>query len=1043
MINQNHCQPKQEYSSARVDGVQSIKFAVNYQGRDKDWDYEELATKFEDKEGTINDVAEHVLNGHALCAGTLNNRRRLKPNVVGSNWVLVDIDNSDVKRDESGNPVKGEKVYKHQMTLEESLEHPFIKQHCALIYTTASHKPDWHKFRLVFLFPEYVEGVDVVESAINLLLEQLPHDPVCKDASRVFFGSSKAEIPLINPSATLPSDWIERARATAEASRLETEQRLKEIDESNKKFQSVVSREGWDVDALIEQALNYIPARCPGSNNYDECTKVLMALVNHYGKERAAIIGERWSPSIKGSTWDIEKKIKSYKRGGINIGTLFHIAKQYGFRFPKLQNNSKGRKMSENYIKKVSVTGDSTSNGDACDLDAVGITATVTSVTQVLKKGLRDYEERHELDKIAEVSELSTEAFKLMVASIKCQLDEVTPEDKINLTNLIDWHDSELDFKQALPSMASEIERDAKILNVDPIVIWQALMPAILSFTGVKLKVDLNSHTVPSNGNTLTVLESGGGKTRADKLVYAPLRALQGESRKKYESEMQDYERTKNECEKGGELPQKPVERKYLFEVATIQAVLKRISEQQGHGQVWNRDEIAGLFKSLGQFNKSENEGVEILLKLYDGSPVQNDRVNQENGYFIDETALSINGGIQPDVYRTIFKDKNDSQGLLARFLIAVPKILPMKRIKGYCSLSDTLPKMYAWLESLPSGTVKLSNSADNYYTYLYNEIGVQVNQQSHPAIRAWMRKLPTQLVRIALTLHLIECYYDENKPLFEIQKDTLERAVLFAQYYRSAYHVVTELTTDSDDMSSILLKIWDKALTRYPDGITPRDTYRYVKAIQSRAKSAGRDVGAYTIELFDELERMGRGTVKKLGRTTKFVACPSPNKPTLTEENQNIQDTVTVVTVAEIKTGQALEVSPQNEVSPVTVNNEPPKDSAPNIEPSEPNQTNVATDNKPSEAPISDKTSRTTPHADNGTGEASKQVSDKTPKPKSINVGSPVKYKNSEDTKVYKVVGGNGKKWQLERLDKPAKSQKDIINDVPTNQLEVVADGS
>ncbi|MEA5606285.1 DNA primase, partial [Nostoc sp. UHCC 0252] len=46
---------------------------------------------------------------------------------------------------------------------------------------------------------------------------------------------------------------------------------------------------------------------------------------------------EQWSPSIKGSTWNIRAKIRSFRRGGISIGTLFHIAKQYGFRFPKPQ----------------------------------------------------------------------------------------------------------------------------------------------------------------------------------------------------------------------------------------------------------------------------------------------------------------------------------------------------------------------------------------------------------------------------------------------------------------------------------------------------------------------------------------------------------------------------------------------------------------------------------------------------------------------------------------------------------------------------------
>jgi Protein of unknown function (DUF3987)/Primase C terminal 2 (PriCT-2) len=898
-----------------------IKFAVNCAGRDKNWDFEQLATQFRDVEGSIDDVLESVLNGHALCASTLGNRRRSKSNVVGSNWVLVDIDNSDAKLDENGKPIKGEKVYKHQMTLEEALKHPFVQKHCALIYTTASHKPDWHKFRLIFLFPTFVDGADIVEQAIRLLLEQFPHDPACKDASRVFYGSSKAEIPLINENATLPANWVEKAKQAAEAQRIETEKRLQEIGDNREKYQLLATSEGWDTDALIEQALSYIPPRCPGSNNYQECTQVLMALVNHYGAAQAEVIGERWSPSIKGDTWDVGKKIRSYKRDGVTIGTLFHIAKQYGFRFPAPKNKfTKFKTMSENNAKKVSVPGDSAFSGDASNQDVLSVSATVTSVTEILKLGLKDYEERHELDAVESISILDKDAFKRLVASVKCGLDEVMPEDEIRLNNLIDWHNAKLDFREALPAMASEIIKDAQTLNVEPILIWQALMPAVLSFTGVKISVDLESHTVPSNVNTISVLESGGGKTRADQLVYAPMKVMQETARKRFDAEMQAWQEETKENKGEGDLPTRPVERKYLFEIATIQAVLKRISEQQEHGQVWNRDEIAGLFKSLGQFNKGENEGLEILLKLYDGSSVQNDRVKQEDSYFIGKTALSINGGIQPGKFRDIFKDVDDSQGVLARFLIAVPQPLLPKRKRGHCYLAETLPKIYNWLDSLSSGTVKLSDAADRYYTHLYNEIGKQAYQQSHPAIRAWMKKLPTQLIRIALALHLIECYHDENKPIWEIQKDTLQRAVLFAQYYRSAYQVVTEISSPSDDMSSILLKIWDAALIKHVDGITPREAYRNVKAIQYRAKDAGRDAGAYTIDLFYKLQEMGKGVVKKIGRVTKFVAEPSPITLTPVEENQNIQNTVTVVTVAEKHTGQRIEVSPQKQVSPVTV---------------------------------------------------------------------------------------------------------------------------
>lgn len=305
-----------------------LKYTVNTTGCNKDWDFKKLAKNFRDKEGTINDVINHVKKGHALCAGNLGGKWRAKSNVVGSQWVLLDIDNS-------GKDANGEKCYEHQLTLDEAIEHPFIQRYCALIYTTASHKPNWHKFRLVFLLPEFVPGYEIVEVLTRYLMKHLPHDPACKDASRVFYGSTEASFPLIQPNVTLPAEWITEAIATAEQEKLEYQKRIEAIEKRKAELRDRAETEGWDTDALIQQALSYIPPRQIGSGNYDECIKVLMALNGCYGAAEGELIAERWSPSIKGTTWNVGAKFRSFRsRCGISIGTLFHIAKQYGFKFP-------------------------------------------------------------------------------------------------------------------------------------------------------------------------------------------------------------------------------------------------------------------------------------------------------------------------------------------------------------------------------------------------------------------------------------------------------------------------------------------------------------------------------------------------------------------------------------------------------------------------------------------------------------------------------------------------------------------------------------
>lgn len=90
-----------------------------------------------------------------------------------------------------------------------------------------------------------------------------------------------------------------------------------------------------DTEALAIEALSFIPPRTPGSGNYQQCFTVLAALVAEFGQARGVAIAESWSPAIKGTSWDPERKARTLGRSsGIGIGSLFHIAKDYGFRFP-------------------------------------------------------------------------------------------------------------------------------------------------------------------------------------------------------------------------------------------------------------------------------------------------------------------------------------------------------------------------------------------------------------------------------------------------------------------------------------------------------------------------------------------------------------------------------------------------------------------------------------------------------------------------------------------------------------------------------------
>ena len=311
----------------------SFRFSVNRQGRNKQWDYKLLTTKFEDREGTILDLIEAVRAGYAVNGAWFGGKSRSKANVLGVGCLLLDFDNSKAKLDSNGLPLKDSQgkiisEYDPQLTKDAALTHPFLSRYAAAIYTSPSHKPTWHKLRAVIPLPRFLPADDY-ESVAQLVLEEFPMaDPACSDAGRVFFGHTNTEVYFLG-GEPLPPDWIKRARQKTAQRKAEQErirqERLKWLETQNTD----------STKELALEALKSIPPRQPGTGTYYESLTVLMALVDLFGPAEAESIAETWSPSDRKAGWIIPQKIRSFKRNGVTVGSLFHIAQQYGWKFPE------------------------------------------------------------------------------------------------------------------------------------------------------------------------------------------------------------------------------------------------------------------------------------------------------------------------------------------------------------------------------------------------------------------------------------------------------------------------------------------------------------------------------------------------------------------------------------------------------------------------------------------------------------------------------------------------------------------------------------
>jgi hypothetical protein len=119
----------------------------------------------------VAELATTVTDGIALTAQLTG--RRKTANYFRSDMVTVDID--------------------HGMTVEQALAHPLVARHAALIYTTASHTPTAHRFRIVFITPRTITDAREMWALARSLALRLGGDPAATDATRISYGNRGAQ----------------------------------------------------------------------------------------------------------------------------------------------------------------------------------------------------------------------------------------------------------------------------------------------------------------------------------------------------------------------------------------------------------------------------------------------------------------------------------------------------------------------------------------------------------------------------------------------------------------------------------------------------------------------------------------------------------------------------------------------------------------------------------------------------------------------------------------------------------------------------------
>jgi hypothetical protein len=329
--------------------MESFSYPVNRSVLNKTEDYKLLTNNYIDATGTINDLASDIKKGYAIAGGLLGGQSRTDAHFSGTNLLIIEFDNSQLKRnsdgyilDEDGNVwVKGQgkkqaKEYIPSFTVEDALADRFTSSYSAVVYTSPSHTQEWNRFRVIFRLPYQINDAELARSATLLLMQSYgDSDPSCKDLCRAWFGNTAAEFPILQ-DVKLPDSFLEEV-LEYNSTRLEAVENAKRRREAARRLLDRVSVEDClDLKLLARQALAYCPPREPGSNTYTKSLAILTAIKSVFGDSEGRAIAEDWSPSQKG--WLIDQKWDRL-RDGFSPGVIFRAAKEHGWSFPKNAQN--------------------------------------------------------------------------------------------------------------------------------------------------------------------------------------------------------------------------------------------------------------------------------------------------------------------------------------------------------------------------------------------------------------------------------------------------------------------------------------------------------------------------------------------------------------------------------------------------------------------------------------------------------------------------------------------------------------------------------
>ncbi len=344
---------------------------------------------------------------------------------------------------------------------------------------------------------------------------------------------------------------------------------------------------------------------------------------------------------------------------------------------------------------------------------------------------------------------------------------------------------SELTLADVLPeSLAEPMTRLGEAYPADPMALFLPLLTLAASIVGNRVRIYVkDSWDEPFLLWGVNIAQASAGKSPMADYLIRPMtswavalkEAVKGEMKawvaQKKLAVDQANDKKKAEAEYGIENPPPPPGRELFVMDATLEKLGSILNGERTVGIVSFHDELSTWFAQHQRSGKNGPDHRSNWNSLWNGRTLKVDRTTTES-YLIPNTAVSVFGSTTLDLMAIEHakamkenKGKVDPDGMLARFLVWVPKAFTWQFNRLSISTHDLLRNFYekqldAIVPPCPDPSrppmLHFSAKAMEVMEPLWNELAAEA-ERSAPARAQWLGKMRGNSIRIAGVLHAIE----------------------------------------------------------------------------------------------------------------------------------------------------------------------------------------------------------------------------------------------------------------------------------------------